>query len=377
MIHATVESPYRWLFALGFLHAVIGTLIWIFFAWNGIAYPGPWHSYVMMNGFVFAMAAGFLMTAIPQFLSATPCRVWELAVAILLCSSPLVFYFFPENLDWPGWLSLASGMWLVFYISLRALGARRRVPESFPFVVLGILSLIAGGLFVLADYRVFGRFLIFESAWIALIMGIGSRLLPALLGWAPSMTEQLLRQEPKAGNRGVFLVLLLLHLLGLYLFYEGLLGASDLTLTLVLTIVAFRDWKIHRWPAHRTALSVLLWMSIWLLILGRFSMGWYPEYRVHLAHVGFIGGFALMTLGVASRVIWSHGAYPDSEKSDSRVLIVLATCFVLAVATRVSAIFLGPDSYVRHLAYAAIIFILGLVVWAGRFGPKLVREYKN
>ena len=94
-------------------------------------------------------------------------------------------------------------------------------------------------------------------------------------------------------------------------------------------------------------------------------------YAIHFLHLAFIGGFSLFSILVATRVTLSHGGYgTDLERTSSALkwaaLLISASAFVRLWAPM-------ETSYVHHLAYAAILWISGLVVWSVVFIPKMAR----
>jgi uncharacterized protein involved in response to NO len=99
-----------------------------------------------------------------------------------------------------------------------------------------------------------------------------------------------------------------------------------------------------------------------------------PEFYNHLLHGVLIGGFALMTLSVAVRVVMAHGGWSLEEEISSKTILWVAAALSLATGIRVFAIHQAGLSYFGHLAVASTLFTLGIVIWFSEFGKKMKRS---
>jgi len=90
-------------------------------------------------------------------------------------------------------------------------------------------------------------------------------------------------------------------------------------------------------------------------------------------HVMFMGAFTLLILAVATRVVLSHGGHALAEERRSWPLRLGITASVIAMSARVWAVFaVSPQSYFSHLAWAAVLWTVGMVIW----GLYLVRRIR-
>jgi uncharacterized protein involved in response to NO len=94
------------------------------------------------------------------------------------------------------------------------------------------------------------------------------------------------------------------------------------------------------------------------------------EWSIAGLHLLFIGGFSLLTLMVASRVILAHGSDGLSLEKQRLPYWLPGGLILLASLTRWLAP-IAPSSYLRHLGYAAGCFIVGTVIWGVHFLPRL------
>ena len=116
-------------------------------------------------------------------------------------------------------------------------------------------------------------------------------------------------------------------------------------------------------------------MSAWSLILGTWAPALFPSFAIHGVHLAFMGGFGLMTLMIASRVTLAHGGYGLELEANSKAIAITGVLILFAAATRVTAILI-PNSYLPHLAYAAMIWIIALGVWSWSFIPRMLMKSK-
>jgi hypothetical protein len=111
-------SPYKFLFCIGFIYALIGSGSWIFFRLGWMDYPTVIHGEWMMLGFLLSYVMGFLMTAIPRFLNAAVCKSWELIVAIILALLPLGGFWLSVR-----WVA-AGGILQLFFLAYFVFNAK-------------------------------------------------------------------------------------------------------------------------------------------------------------------------------------------------------------------------------------------------------------
>src|SRR5690606_11577336 len=79
-----LQYGFRPFFFLAALHAGVVIPAWLWLHFSGNAVPGPftpvgWHVHEMLFGYVFAVLAGFILTAIPNWTGRLPLSGWPLA----------------------------------------------------------------------------------------------------------------------------------------------------------------------------------------------------------------------------------------------------------------------------------------------------------
>lgn len=368
-----VIDAYRYFFPVGWGLGVWGVFLWIIFPLGWVQYPGQTHPDLMLGGFFLSFVCGFLMTAAPKFTSSFEPTITEQRTAFALIAfliSAVVFftkiYFYS--------IVVLIFLFLFIFLVRRFLKRQSNPPDAFLFVGVGVLVGLAGSFGLLLGYTVnlpsfffqLSRLFFLQAYIFSLVLGVGSRLIPALLGWVES---------PQVGTnqkRVKLFLFLAFAFIGSYVLEAAEVGVGAQALrTLVIGYIAFRFWKIHKFPARRGVQTWWLWISAWSLLLGQSAMIFFPSYRIHILHVILVSGLALMTFMVATRVSLAHGKHDLSLEKNSKILFVGALLVSLAGFTRLSAGF-APHIYQSHLIYASYTWILGLVAWAFVFIPKML-----
>lgn len=356
------KNPYRLFFLLGVIGLVAGLAVWVLFAfYSPEYYLGKMHAHYMIGIFLLSFVIGFLMTAIPRMTaSSAPAHqeiLWQLvpmlgAVAFGLFESQEVLFF----------ISLAIALLVLFLFCFRRIiTCRHMIPDVFPLVIVSLLSGLMGALFFIFNEPYIGGRLFYLNLVLGLCVGIGAKLIPMILRLGCS------------GKHGTAEMWAVGGLLTLSCFleafwiesYGGLLRFS------VVLLVFFRHWKAHMFSGFNSSLAIGVRISALSIVLGTMGLWLFPDYRLESLHLLYISGFGLLTLMVASRVILSHGSYDLSLEFKNWFLKIPIGLIVLAALTRVSAVFI-EGGYDRHLAYAALTFLMAAILWSIYFVPKLL-----
>jgi uncharacterized protein involved in response to NO len=368
-------DAYRYFFPAGWVMGVWGVLLWILFPWNLVSYPGLHHPEIMSGGFFLCFVAGFLMTAAPKFTSSFGPEPWEQYSSLVIIAS-LFASLLPQNKIHFYAVVTVLFVFLISYMFRRFVSRKSNPPDSFLFVGVGLGAGLFGSVVLLlaqswdisGELVSLARTFLLQGYVLCLVMGVGSRLIPALLGWAPLPTE-----ASKVRPRVFLFSSLAVLFLGSFV-VEVLVHArvGFLIRSLVMTFMVFYFWKIHRKPQRKAFQSWWLWASAWLMLLGQWATVIVPEFRIHLLHVILVSGLGLMTFMIATRVTLSHGKYDMQIEKNSKALFLGALLMGFAGLTRLSAGF-APHIYQSHLVYAAYTWILGLLIWGWVFLPKMIR----
>jgi hypothetical protein len=257
--------------------------------------------------------------------------------------------------------ALLQFLFLSWFVLIRFLNRKSNPPEVFIFIAFGLLIGIVGVILLVTGWSPeLGRLFFLQGYILSFVLGIGSRLIPALTGNRPKNFKL----------RSIILMGILLILsYGLETFQSALIGTS--MRNLLILYIAFTAWNIHHLPMRRGFQSWGIWISCWSIIIGSLGASFFPADRIHLLHLLFVSGLSLLTLMIATRVIVSHGNHNMGFEMNSRYLQFSIGLIIFAALTRSSAGFL-PRLYETHLTYAAFVWIVGLIVWGIFFIPKIL-----
>lgn len=382
-------QPYQILFPIGALYAISGALVWILFAFGWIAYPGTTHAHWMVGGFLFSFVMGFLMTAIPKFTGSHGASQRELQFACVLALASFALMNPLRGQAMRYGIALSILLFLCFYGGRRFRARLHSPPKHFVFLLVGLISGIVGSAMLLGteltgtftELTLPARILLYQGTIFCFVLGVGGKLITALLGWdAGPMIQitslQKTRTHPiTQAFRSAITWQVALVVFSFAIEFTPLAAQGRLIRAFVASWIALSKWQIHRAPRVRGRLTNWLWISTWGLISGLWIYALIPAAGIHGLHLAYISGFGLMTLMVASRVTLAHGGYGMELELRSRAIRWTGGLIVFAAMTR----FVAPwtSSYSRHLAYAAVTWIAALLIWIVVFTPKAINPRGN
>ena len=207
----------------------------------------------------------------------------------------------------------------------------------------------------------------------ALVLGLGGLLVPTFAMMKdPLAIAGIARPGDRPRRRAFTLTIAALLVLAVNLEFAGLGTPASALRALAALISTQLAWKLWRLPGRRDRLSWAIWSAGWCLALGFTAAALLPLARVEAWHVAFVGGYALLTLGIASRVVVSHGGHPMPE--ESRLLSGLALgALSLAALTRALGPAFDPAHAIAVHALAATFGTLAFMAWFAAAWPRLRR----
>lgn len=377
---ATLD-PYRVLFPLGLLHAFVAALVWPLFVAHVLpVYPAQIHWSLMIQGFIHCFILGFLLTALPAFLHADRCRPGELwtAVAAMVAFGACTL---------ARWVVAAQAAYLVTLIVLTYVAARRLPvrradpPEEFLFVALGILFGYGGALWGLATAAGWApepapRFplhLIERGLILCIVLGVGGLLVPTFTAMKdPMVVVGVAKPGQRGPRRRAYVPIGLLFLASLAAEGYGHPALGAWLRVAAVTPLLLLVWKVFRLPGRRDLLSFTLWVGGWFILIGVWFAALLPAHAIAGFHIAFLGGFALLILGIATRVVVTHGKFPlqyERRILTPRVVVLV----VAALALRLAGEFM-PGLSTHLYAGSATLWILAWIDWGLRAVPCMVRR---
>lgn len=375
---ATTPHPRRWavpaLFSHGFrpfflfaaIWAVFAMLFWLLLLAGHMPLPvalAPidWHAHALVFGYLSAVIAGFLLTAVPNWTGRLPVLGWPLAALVGLWALGNLAVLLGGALP-PVIIALAD---LALPLALSGFLAREIIVgrnwRNLP--VLGLM-----GLFALA-HALFH----WEAAFGPAQDGYGLRLgmaaglmLIALIGGriVPSFTRNWLARHgalclPVPFQRADGIVLMLTGT-ALAAFVLAPDGAGTGALCIIAGLANF--WRMARWQGQQTGREPLLWvlhvayamLALGFLGVGAAAFGLITQSGAR--HLWLAGAIGLMTLAVMTRASLGHAGLPLSA---GRAVTGLYICLIGATFARLAASIWPGEFWLLHLS---------ATLWIGAFG---------
>jgi len=277
--------------------------------------PVSWHAHEFLFGYLGAVVAGFLLTAVPNWTGRLPIVGWPLGALALIwgagrvamatsatISAPLVAAI---DLAFPGALTL---------VLLREVVAGRNW-RNLPVVAMLATLLIGNALFhweaaqgIYAAQGIGARLGL--AAAVMMIALIGGRIVPSFTRNWLARTGHAARPAPPMSPYDKVTLALIVAALLLWLSWP----MAVVTGAALLVAGGLHLWRLTRWAGHHTAAEPLVWilhLGYGFIPLGALAMGaailWPDLIAVSAAqHLWMAGGIGTMTLAVMTRATLGH-----------------------------------------------------------------------
>lgn len=376
------REPYRVFFPAGVLAGLIGVALWpLYFSGLTQFYPGVGHARIMACGLFGGFIVGFLGTAMPRMLSAKPLRGFEVFSLLLLHTAMVLSFAFEKPFAGDILFILLLAVFAVC-MGQRATQRKDLPPPGFVLVGMAFLCAAVGG--VLAVFQrhaeepdlflvTFQKLLSYQGFVLLPILGIGPFIFPRLFGMesAHDFPESL---SPPAGWLTKALMALAAGVLIIASFYIEARGwirtayAVRFATTLAYLLC---EMPLRRCPGATNALGACIRIALLGVLGGFLAVAFFPGYRVALLHFTLVGGFAVITFVVATRVVFGHSGNLDRLKGRNVWLMMSVMLMLFGMATRISGDF-WPKILVSHYIYGALSWIAGVLLWALFVLPKVL-----
>ena len=364
--HPFFRGGFRPFFFAGAAWALVALALWICSLLGQLSLPAAleplaWHRHEMLFGFVGAVIAGFLLTAVPNWTGRLPIAGWPLAGLFSLWAAARLALLFSATVS----LWLAAFLDVGFFLVLGLLAAREVLEaqnRNIPVVGMILLFGLADALDYLANTDVIpfpdlGWQLAISLA-VLLISLIGGRIIPSFTrNWmAKRGMKNGLPTQP-----GRFDLFVIAATAGALLAW--LAGPQETPVGIVLIVAgALQAIRWARWSGWRTFADPLvlilhvgyLWVPVGLVLLG-FSLAELVP-RSAAIHSLTAGAMATMILAVMTRASLGHTA---RELKASPLTVLTYALVTLGALLRVAA-------SLRLIDYDMGIDVAG-IAWGGAF----------
>lgn len=391
---AIAREPFRLFFPLGILVGIIGVSHWLLYAKGMIEhYSGFFHSTVQMLLYMPCFILGFLLTAMPRFSGSPQASKGEVGYFFFLIIGILIF------LRLESWV-IAELCYIGILLGLVRFAMRRvprrreksassssAPPRELIWIPIGVFHGIVGTtLLILGQLRILpgwsilvGKPMMEQGFILSVVLGVGGFLAPRLMGTYQRREEPESLCHPALHNLNtpkarIYLYLLMGVLLFSSYWIQVLLSerggyfirASIITLILVLTqSLCFR-------PKVKDLYVQLIWVSVWMVVIGFWGVVLWPDYRIAMLHIAFIGGFSLMVFAVATMVVMSHAGEGETLRRPLWIFWVVALGIALAIFKR-AAVIVTPDAYFKLMGMSATFWLLTAVSWVVFILPRIFK----
>lgn len=377
---ALLSYGFRPFFLLAALWAAFAMVVWLVLLTGReplpIAFaPTDWHVHAFVFGYLSAVIAGFLLTAVPNWTGQMPVVGWPLAglVGLWLLGRGAVLFGGGMSAWVVAVSDLALPLALIGFLTREIVTGRnwRNLP------VLGLMGLfaLANGLFHLEAAQGpaqdgYGLRLGLASV-LMLIALIGGRIVPSFTrNWLARTGAQAL---PVAFNRADGAVMAVTGL-ALLAFVMTPYGSATAGLCLVAGLTNL--WRVGRWQGWQTGAEPLVWvlhgayvfLALGFLTVGAAALDLMPPSGAR--HVWLAGAVGLMTLAVMTRASLGHAGLPLTA---GRAIATLYLALIGATLARLLAGVMPGQGWLLHLSATLWIVAFGgfgLIYWPILTRPK-------
>jgi uncharacterized protein involved in response to NO len=373
-------EPFRLFFPVATLAGIVGVALWPLNLLGITAtYPGQFHARIMAHGLFGGFILGFLGTAMPRMLSAQPLRTFEV-VPLLAAHIATVTAYASGHIRTGNTLFLCLLTAFVLLMTVRLRQRKDLPPPGFILVFFSLASAAGGALLGSLDLTefyprsvLFDHLLSYQGFALFPILGIGPFILPRFFGLSsphdlPESTAPGRVWLKKAAIASLAAVAILVSFV--FEANGSIRIAYSIRFLAALAYIVL-EMPLKRGPDGFNVFGAAIRISLIGILAGFIAIAVAPAYRVGLLHITLVGGFAVITFVVATRVLFGHSGNLPKLKARNRWFPIAVGLMLFGMATRISGDF-WPRIMASHYIYGAILWIVGVVIWAIYALPKVL-----
>jgi uncharacterized protein involved in response to NO len=372
---ALLSYGFRPFFLFGPLYAGLAVLAWMP-VFTGMLElmtafaPRDWHVHEMLYGYVPAIVAGFLLTAIPNWTGRLPLQGRPLLVLVLAWFAGRAAVNLSALIGW-GAAAVIDSAFLV----LVAAAAAREIAAGRNWRNLKVVTLVAllaaGNAAFHIEAHLSGTAEYSTRAGLAivvlLIMLIGGRIVPSFTrNWLARQAPGRLPAPPDRFDMAIIAASAATLVLWVALPLAAATGAA-LVLTGLLNAVRLARWAGERTLPDRLVLILHIayaFVPVGFLLLGCAAFEHAPEAAgIH----AFAGAIATMTLAVMTRASRGHTGHMLVAPPSTQAIYAAV---VVSVLLRIAAAFL-PEVAITLLSLSAAAWAVAFLGFGVVYGPML------
>ena len=341
--------------------------------------PFFWHAHELVVGYVSAIMAGFILTAIPNWTGRTPVRGIALIILFTVWVGGRIAIWFADTIG----LTAAAIVDSLFLFALTAVSFREIIAgkNRRNLIITVIFALFAAtNVWFHVEVIVYGYPVFSLRAGLAIVVTlialIGGRIVPNFTrNW---LAKQNYKKLPTAFNRFDALATVI-SAFSLALWVAAPTGL--MTGLFLFASAILQGTRLARWSGFQTVSEPLLFIlhvGFCFVPLGFAAVGgsiiWPQIVPEGVAlHVWSTGAVGVMTLAVMTRASRGHTGRTLSAPYATQLIYLLA---VLAVLSRLTTILL-PELTLTLLEVAALAWVGAFATFAISYAPMLARPPKD
>ncbi len=378
---AMLSRGFRPFFLAAGVWALVGVALWPAVFSGAIAIPTAfsavdWHAHEMIFGYVGAVVAGFLLTAIPNWTGRLPVAGVPLAALAALWVAGRIAVFASAAIGRAAAGAIDASFLIVFAALVAREVAAGRNWRNLKVAGLVLALALANVAFHFEDARLGLAKVSTRAALgliVLLILLIGGRVTPSFTGNWLARTGASARPVPLGRPDGAVMALSGLSLALWAAAPEGLATGA-----LALAAGAANLWRLSRWRgiwARRDPLVLVLHAGFFLAAAGFAVVGAHALWAGVVpysagVHVWAVGAVGVMTLAMMTRATLGHSG---RALIASRGTQFAYCCLVAALLARVAMAFL-PAVALPLMDVAATAWLLAFAAFLIVYGPMLTRR---
>ncbi len=341
-----------------------------------------WHAHEMIYGYAVAVIAGFLLTSVHTWTRLpTAHGRFLLALFVMWAAARLLLLFGTRYIQLAGLFDITFSICLTFLLTLRIIQAKQW-PQ---FAIAGKVMLIT--LFNLSFYLGAAGLIEHGVMWgiygglyivLTLILTMGRRVIPFFIERAAGGTVHL-------RNARWLDISSMVLLLG-FAINEVFVGRQDVSAYLALCLFLVHAIRLVGWHHPVIWKQSLLWsvyLSVWMITFGfllvalrYFAPSHFATGSSFLAiHAFTVGGIAVITLGMMSRVALGHTGNDVYHPPRTVAFALLAILACAVVRTILPQFMLWP--YEDLIGISQALWITAFLLFIATYAPLLTKAKRG
>ena len=372
---------FRPFFLVAGIFAIVAMLVWtasysfsIEFNFSGVA-PSLWHAHEMIFGYVMAVVAGFLLTAIKNWTGEEVLRGKPLALLLMLW---LVARVLPlSGLMIPIEIIAVVDVAFLFFLSIVCLLPVLKVKQYKQAGIISKLLLLMicniffylGVMGVLAEGIQWGLYSAIYMI-IALVLVMLRRVMPMFIKNGIDGEVELKNRAWVDNASLVFLVCLWV--------VDVFTNFSQVTAMLAVVLTVLHAIRLAGWYTNKVWSKPLVWILViaYAFIIMGFAL---TAAKVYFSispflsiHAFTVGGIGLLTIGMMSRVSLGHTG--RSVIDPPAVVLWSLMALTLGAVVRVIFPLFNMDLYIYWVGLSQALWIISFVIFIFVYAPMFLSE---